>query len=74
MCDRCLEPFMTRVDTTADHLCEDWEIRPGEIEDDVIMIHKDDHEIEVGQLCMSLLFLHCLIHGFILTMNREIQL
>jgi uncharacterized metal-binding protein YceD (DUF177 family) len=30
---------------------------PGELEDDVIMIHKDDHEIEVGQLMYEFIVL-----------------
>ena len=30
---------------------------PGEIEDDVIMIHKDDHEIDVGQFMYEFIIL-----------------
>ena len=48
VCDRCLEPFMTEIDTTQTIFVKEGD-EPGEIEDNVVMIHKDDHEIEVGQ-------------------------
>lgn len=47
-CDRCLEPFMAEIDTEQTIFVKLGE-EAGEIEDDVIMIHRDDHEIEVGQ-------------------------
>lgn len=48
ICDRCLEPFMAKVTSQQTIFIKRGDI-PGEIEDDVIMIHKDDHEIDVGQ-------------------------
>ena len=56
VCDRCLEPFMTGIDTTQT-LFVNMGDTPGEIEDDVIMIHKDDHEIEVGQYMYEFIIL-----------------
>jgi uncharacterized metal-binding protein YceD (DUF177 family) len=48
ICDRCLDSFMTGIDTSQ-HLFVKMGDHPGELEEDVIMIHRDDHEIEVGQ-------------------------
>jgi uncharacterized metal-binding protein YceD (DUF177 family) len=45
-CDRCLEHFPMEVDTRQDLFVKTGDT-PGEIEDDVIMIHPEDHEIEV---------------------------
>jgi len=47
LCDRCLEKFMTDVSTTQTIFVKMGET-PGEIEDDVLIIGRDDHEIEVG--------------------------
>jgi uncharacterized metal-binding protein YceD (DUF177 family) len=55
-CDRCLEPFMAGIETSQTIYVKLGET-PGEIEDDVIMIHKDDHEIEVGQLMYEFIVL-----------------
>lgn len=48
-CDRCLDPFMSDIHQTQTVFVKYGDV-PGELEDDVIMIRKEDHEIEVGQL------------------------
>lgn len=55
-CDRCLEPFMAEIDTEQTIFVKLGE-EAGEIEDDVIMIHRDDHEIEVGQYMYEFILL-----------------
>jgi uncharacterized metal-binding protein YceD (DUF177 family) len=55
-CDRCLEPFMAEIDTEQTIYVKLGE-EAGEIEDDVIMIHRDDHEIEVGQYMYEFILL-----------------
>jgi uncharacterized metal-binding protein YceD (DUF177 family) len=55
-CDRCLETFLTPVESRQTIFVKLGE-NPGEIEDDVIMIHKDDHEVEVGQLMYEFILL-----------------
>ena len=47
-CDRCLDQFFTGIDTAQKLFIKMGE-SPDEIDDDVIMIKKDDHEIDVGQ-------------------------
>jgi uncharacterized metal-binding protein YceD (DUF177 family) len=56
VCDRCLEPFMAEIKTEQKIFVKLGET-PGEIEDDVIMIHRDDHEIEVGQYLYEFIIL-----------------
>ncbi len=56
ICDRCLEPFITGIDTKQTIFVKLGET-PGEIEEDVIMIHRDDHEIEVGQYMYEFILL-----------------
>lgn len=56
MCDRCLEPFMAGIESSQTIFVKSGDT-PGEIEDNVIMIHKDDHEIEVGQLLYEFIVL-----------------
>ena len=56
VCDRCLEKFFTDVSTTQTIFVKMGET-PGEIEDDVIMIGRDDHEIEVGQYLYEFIML-----------------
>jgi len=56
VCDRCLEPFMTGIDTNQTIFVKLGETA-GEIEDDVIMIHRDDHEIEVSQYMYEFILL-----------------
>ena len=47
-CDRCLESFMTEIQSTETIFVKTGDT-PGEVEDDVLMIGRRDHEIEVGQ-------------------------
>ena len=49
VCDRCLDPYMAAIRQHQTVFVKYGDI-PGELEDDVIMIRKEDHEIEVGQL------------------------
>jgi len=56
LCDRCLEPFMTMVESEQTIFVKFGETH-GELEDDMIMIHKDDYEIEVGQLMYEFIVL-----------------
>ena len=55
-CDRCLEPFTTKVLTDQKIFVKFGET-PGEIEEDVIMIHRDDHEIELAQYLYEFILL-----------------
>jgi uncharacterized protein len=55
-CDRCLEPFMAKIEASHTIFVKMGDT-PGEIEDNVVMIHKDDHEIEVGQLLYEFIVL-----------------
>lgn len=48
LCDRCLENFMTEIHST-DTIFVKMGDTPGELEDDVLVIGRRDHEIEVGQ-------------------------
>ena len=56
LCDRCLEKFMTDVSATQSIFVKMGET-PGEIEDDVLIIGRDDHEIEVGQYMYEFIML-----------------
>jgi uncharacterized metal-binding protein YceD (DUF177 family) len=56
ICDRCLEKFFTDVSTTQTIFVKLGET-PGEIEDDVLIIGRDDHEIEVGQYLYEFIML-----------------
>lgn len=56
MCDRCLEKFMTVVSTTQTIFVKMGET-PGEIDDDVLIIGRDDHEIEVSQYLYEFIML-----------------
>jgi uncharacterized metal-binding protein YceD (DUF177 family) len=56
VCDRCLEPFMTGVKTSQVIFVRTGEVKE-EIEDDVVIIGKDDHEIEVGQFMYEFIIL-----------------
>jgi len=55
-CDRCLDFFSAGINATQTIFVKVGET-PGELEDDVIMIGKDDHEIEVGQLMYEYIIL-----------------
>lgn len=56
MCDRCLEKFMTDISTTQTIFVKMGET-PGEIEDDMLIIGRDDHKIEVGQYLYEFIML-----------------
>ncbi len=56
ICDRCLEPFMAKIEASHTIFVKMGDT-PGEIEDDVVMIHQDDHEIEVGQFIYEFIVL-----------------
>ena len=56
VCDHCLEAFMTGIDTTQKIFVKPGDT-PGELEDDVVMIGKDDHEIGVGQFLYEFIVL-----------------
>jgi len=56
ICDRCLERFMKGISTSQSVFVKMGEVA-GEIDDDVLMIEKDDHEIEVGQLMYEFIIL-----------------
>jgi len=47
-CDRCLDLFMTKVQCDQQLIVKRGDI-PGEAEDDVIVIGKEDHEIDIRQ-------------------------
>ena len=55
-CDRCLEPFSTKIETDQKIFVK-LGGSEGEIEDDVIMIHRDDHEIGVAQYLYEFILL-----------------
>ncbi len=48
VCDRCLDPFMTEIRSVQQLIVKRGDV-PGELDDDVIVIGKDDHEIDVRQ-------------------------
>ena len=56
VCDRCLEKLMTGISTSQSVFVKMGD-SPGEIEDDVLMIGRDDHEIEVGQYLFEFIIL-----------------
>ncbi len=56
ICDRCLDPFMAGISTTQLIFVKPGE-SPDEAEDDVLVIGKDDHEIEVGQYLYEFIIL-----------------
>lgn len=56
VCDRCLEKYMTGISTTQSLFVKTGDT-PGELEDDVLMIGRDDHEIDVGQYLFEFIVL-----------------
>ena len=56
ICDRCLDEFMIDVASTQTIFVKPGE-NPDELEDDVLIIGRDDHEIEVGQYLYEFLVL-----------------
>jgi uncharacterized protein len=55
-CDRCLEPFRTSIETKQTIFVKLGE-EVGEVDDDVIIIARDEHEIEVGQYMCEFIIL-----------------
>jgi len=56
ICDRCLEPFLAPIETSQIIYVKLGETA-GEIEDDVLIIGRDEHEIEVGQFMYEFILL-----------------
>ena len=56
LCDRCLEEFMIDVENKQTIFVKPGD-SPGEIEDNVLIIGRDDHEVEVGQLLYEFIVL-----------------
>ena len=56
LCDRCLESFMTKISSSQVIFVKTGESH-GEIEDDVVVIGKDDNEIEVGRFMFEFIIL-----------------
>ncbi len=56
ICDRCLEPFMAPLDTEQTIFVKLGEVA-GEVDDDVIIIARDEHEIEVAQYMYEFILL-----------------
>jgi uncharacterized protein len=55
-CDRCLEKFLTGISTSQSIFVKLGDAQE-EIEDDVVMIGRDDHEIDVGQYMYEFILL-----------------
>lgn len=55
-CDRCLEEFMIDVESTQTIFVKPGD-SPGELEDNILIIGRDDHEVEVGQLLYEFIVL-----------------
>ena len=56
VCDRCLEAFMQDISTNQTLFLKTGD-NPGEVEDDVLVISRDEHEIEVGQFMFEFVIL-----------------
>lgn len=56
ICDRCLEPYMAPIDTEQTIFVKLGEVA-GEVDDDVIIIARDEHEIEVAQYMYEFIIL-----------------
>lgn len=56
VCDRCLETFIIDVSTSQTIYVKIGET-PGEIDDEVLIIGRDDHEIQVGQYLYEFILL-----------------
>lgn len=56
ICDRCLEPFLTGIDTSQKLFIKTGD-NTEETDDNVIVINKDDHEIEVGHFMYEFIIL-----------------
>jgi len=55
-CDRCLEEFLLDISARQTIFIKTGETT-GEVEDDVLIIGKDDHEIDVGQYMYEFIIL-----------------
>jgi uncharacterized metal-binding protein YceD (DUF177 family) len=55
-CDRCLDPFMAGINSLQSIFVKIGDT-PGEVEDDVVIIGRDEHEIEVGHLMYEFIIL-----------------
>jgi uncharacterized metal-binding protein YceD (DUF177 family) len=55
-CDRCLENFMIPVSSSQVLYVKTGET-PGEMDDDVLVIGRDDHQIELGQYIYEFIML-----------------
>jgi len=56
ICDRCLESFLTPIESSQTVYVKLGDTA-GEIEDDVLIIGRDEHEIEVGQYLYEFIIL-----------------
>ena len=56
ICDRCLEAFKTGI-SSRQTIYVKWGGEVGEIEDDVLIVGRDEHEIEVGQYLYEFIIL-----------------
>ena len=56
ICDRCLEPFRLNIGASQNIFIKTGD-NHEEIEDDVVMIGRDEHEIEVGQYLYEFIIL-----------------
>ena len=56
VCDRCLDPFMIPVRSDQQLILKRGE-KPGEIEDDVVVIGMEEHEIDIKQYLFEFLML-----------------
>ena len=56
VCDRCLEPFWTAI-TSSHIIYVKIGNQPEEVNEDVVVIGKDDHEIEVSQFLYEFIVL-----------------
>ncbi len=56
VCDRCLEKYFSGI-TSVQSIFVKTGDTPGEIEEDVLMIGRDDHEIDVGQYLFEFIVL-----------------
>ncbi len=56
VCDRCLDRFSTEIETSQIIFVKFGE-NTGEIEEDVVVIGKDEYEIEVGQFMYEFIIL-----------------
>jgi len=56
ICDRCLETFMIPIESEQTIFVK-WGEEAGELEDDVLIVGRDEHEIEVGQYLYEFIIL-----------------